>query len=121
MNQRATKRFRLRSRKDIKRVFEIGQRAADATMTLVAVPNQFGYSRVAVGVSSRHGNAVTRNRIRRLCREAFRLTRSQLPLGQDYMIIPRVGAQFSLAVLQASLKRLASRVAGRSDEGLDGP
>jgi len=111
MNHRATKRFRLCRRKDIQRVFDAGKRLTDATMVLIAAANDLGYSRLAVGVSTRHGKAVRRNRIKRLCREAFRLSRLQLPVGQDYVIIPRVGAAFSLTALQASLKKLAPRVA----------
>jgi len=118
MNQRATRRFRVRNRKDIQRLVGLGRRAADGTMTLVAVPNGLGHSRLAVGVSTRHGKAVRRNRIRRLCREAFRLTRSQLPQGRDYMIIPRVGAEFSLSRLQASLKALVRRAAGGGEGGM---
>ena len=93
MDHHASRTFRLRRRDDIKRLFKIGRRAADARMTLIAAPNEesAGRSRVMVAVSARHANAVRRNRAKRLCREAFRLTRGELPAGRDYAMLPRLG------------------------------
>ena len=90
-NQRSARRYRVRRRADIARIFDDGRRAADALLTLFAAPNGLDHSRAAFGVSKRHGNAVRRNRIRRVCREAFRLSREDLPTGWDFMIVPRAG------------------------------
>ena len=46
-------------------------------------------SRYALVVGKRWGNAVCRNRIRRLLREAFRLSRPDLPSGFDVILLPR--------------------------------
>ncbi len=111
MTQRASKTYRLTRRKDIDRVFASGARVNDHLLTLLAAPNELGHSRVGVGVSARHGPAVRRNRVKRLCREAFRLVRDDLPCGYDYMLIPRPGGQFTLEGLKRSLLSLAPRVA----------
>ena len=117
MDQRAGKAFRVTRRKDIELLFRQGRRAADGLLTLLAVPNELPHSRAGVAVGMRHGNAVARNRIRRLCREAFRLVRAELPAGWDYVMIARPGAEFTLSALQASLRRLAARVtAGGREE-----
>ncbi len=111
MGQGAGRKYRLKRRKDIARLFESGRRVSDAVVTLYAIENPTcDHARMGVGVSAKHGGAVVRNRIKRLCREAFRLTRGELPGGWDYVIVPRVGGQFTLERLRGSIKALGARV-----------
>ena len=107
----AGKQFRLKHRAEIARVFDHGRKRSDGLMTLIAARNDDGgQTRFAVLVSKRHGSAVARNRIKRLCREAFRLTLPELPAGWDYAILPRVGVKPTLRGLQNSLRTLAPKV-----------
>lgn len=110
MDQRAGRKYRLKRGKDISRVFDDGRRATDGLVTLLAATNGLPHSRAAVAVSTRHGKAVRRNRIKRVCREAFRTVRSELPAGRDYVIVPRVGRLPAPAELRESLKSLAARI-----------
>lgn len=102
---------RIKHREEISRVFEQGRKKSDAMMTLFGVANERGYSRFCVAVGSRFGGAVQRNRAKRLCREAFRLTRHELPAGWDFCVLPRAGAELTLEKLQRSLATLTRRVA----------
>jgi ribonuclease P protein component len=106
----AGKALRVTGRSDIARIFEHGLKVRDRLMTLAAVRRDgSGPSRGGVAVSSRHGGAVRRNRVKRLCREALRLVRGQLPRGWDFFIIPCAGVNLTLEGLQKSLVTLAAK------------
>ena len=117
MRHRAGKTYRLSRRTDISRVFDVGRQVRDERITLLAAANGLPNARLCVAVTKRHGPAVTRNHLKRLCREAFRLTRAELPRGHDYVILPRVGWAITLAGVQESLRALAPRVTAGGDEG----
>ncbi len=57
-------------------------------MALVMV-RQSGPTRLGITTTKKVGNAVRRNRIRRLIREAFRRGRMELPEGIDVVIIAK--------------------------------
>jgi ribonuclease P protein component len=66
-----------------------------------------------MSVSRKVGKATQRNRLRRLYREAFRLTRHSLPTGLDLVLIPRGAEEPSLAELKRSLAHLVTRLSQR--------
>lgn len=50
-------------------------------LILWARPNGLGHWRLGLSVGTRFGGAVQRNRMKRLLREAFRLSQHELPVG----------------------------------------
>jgi ribonuclease P protein component len=71
------------------------------------------HSRIGLSVSRRFGSAVRRNKIRRLYREAFRLSKVELPVGLDLVIVPRSNEIPTLDNLMRSFRTLAPKVANR--------
>ena len=111
MKQTLGKADRISKRGEITRIFRRGRSASDERLRLRVLANSLHRRRMAVAVSRRHGNAVRRNRIKRLCREAFRTCRADLPDSFDYILQPGVGAELNIETIQESLRKLAGRVA----------
>lgn len=106
------KSARLLAPAEFDRVFRQRCAASDHLMVLHAARGTTGQPRLGLVVSRKVGNAVRRNRWKRLLREAFRLTYQELP-HLDFAVIPRGNQPPELALLQESFRVLAARLAKR--------
>ncbi|RMG75396.1 MAG: ribonuclease P protein component [Chloroflexi bacterium] len=105
------KQLRLRRAKDFARLRQQGQTIRHPLMILSLLPNDLPYNRYGIITSKRLGNAVKRNRTRRLIREAVRLLHDGLKQGYDVVIITRhesVGKPYK--VIQEAVYQLFLRV-----------
>ncbi len=98
---------------DFERAFEARCTASDRLLVLYVLPNDLDHPRIGLAVGRRHGNAVQRNRLRRLLREAFRLEQHNLPAGFDYLLVPRGGGKATLEGCRQSLVQLAPQAVRR--------
>jgi ribonuclease P protein component len=101
----------LRRPADFKRVYDRRRSVSDGMLIVYACENRLPHLRLGLSVSRKFGGAVQRNRLRRLYREAFRLTRAEMPVGLDLVLIPRKAEPPSLEELKHSLPRLVKQVA----------
>ena len=110
---RFPKLAKLRSPREFARVYDGGRRAGDGVLLVFGAENGAGVTRVGLSVSRKHGGAVRRNVKKRRLREAFRLSRPDLPPGWDLILIPRHGDPAAVERYRASLLKLAGKLAGR--------
>ncbi|MBN2292748.1 MAG: ribonuclease P protein component [Pirellulales bacterium] len=109
-SERFQREYRIRSGLDFRRAYTRRCSAADGTIVLVGCENGLDHPRLGLSVSRKVGRAVVRNRWKRLIREAFRLSRHQLPDGVDFVVIPRLGIEPRLDSIRESLTCLAPLV-----------
>jgi ribonuclease P protein component len=80
---------KLRKNKSFQAVYKGGKSVSNRFLVLYMLPNQSSGNKVGFAAGKRLGNAVVRNRVKRMMREAFRLNRSSLPNGYDFILVGR--------------------------------
>ena len=83
------RQFHLRRSADFERVRTQGRVWRHPFLTLGVIPNGLSYNRFGFITGRRLGNAVTRNRVRRVLREIARLSMSKLKAGYDLTFVAR--------------------------------
>lgn len=87
-SKKLTPAQRVRSSDDFKRVYAARLSVRLPEITVAYAPNGLARTRLGLSVSTKNGNAVIRNRIKRVFRAAFRETRGVFPAGLDCVLIP---------------------------------
>jgi ribonuclease P protein component len=111
----------LRRPADFRRVYDRRRSASNDWLIVYGCENGLPHLRLGLSVSRKFGGAVQRNRLRRLYKEAFRLTRQEMPTGIDLVLIPRKKEAPALEELKRSLPRLVRQVARKLGQETSSP
>ena len=113
----------LRGSRDFEKVYRNGRRYDGTLMTAIVLPNKLSQNRFGITASRRAvGNAVLRNRARRLLRETFRLKKSSLSHLQeryDWVVnAKRRLPSFKLSATVEEFEKLVTRIAQQESDKL---
>ena len=112
---------RLTHRREFARVRDGRARVDLGPLSIFAVPNPLGRSRLGMSIGRRIGIAVRRNRLKRHLREAFRLERGGFPAAYDLLVTARPHEELPLegyrAILVEAIRRLHETWARRATRG----
>ena len=93
VNAKGSFRFRRKERitnpQDFRRVMKTGRKLHSKNFILFAKENEQKFHRLGVVVSKEVGPAANRNRIKRVCREFFRLHKNQIKGTLDIIILAK--------------------------------
>ena len=101
----------IKKSKEFSSVYKSGKSVADKYFVLYYRRNKLDYSRIGYSVSKKVGNAVVRNRIKRLLKETYRLNFDDFKIGYDFVFIARVRAKdIEYIEVEKSMKKLFGRI-----------
>jgi ribonuclease P protein component len=111
VSQSFSKADRILKRDDFKRVYEGGRKVHTRYFTAFILPNSGDGPRLGITATRKIGNAVERNRGRRLLREAFRKNKWLVPRGVDIVInVKRPLVEAGLSDIEGDFINLLERL-----------
>lgn len=107
----------LKDKKVFLRLYKKGQFTTCKEAAAYYLPNRMNINRFGITAGKKLGNAVTRNRAKRIIRSAYRQCESLLPAGYDIVIVAREGIKDKKSTdIEAFIKSRLSKEMGRKVE-----
>lgn len=91
-HQSLTKEEKLKKRWEFEKVYKQGKRYWNKNFAIYVLPNGMPRTRLGLTVSKKVGNSVQRNRVKRLIRESFRLSKEHIMSGYDIVVVAQKNA-----------------------------
>lgn len=110
---RAGKSFRLSSAEEFERVYARRLRQDLGWIIVHGAANELPRTRLGLSIGVRVGNATRRAKVKRMIREAFRLTRKDMPRGLDLVVSARAHDARPLADYKRAIAEEARRLASK--------
>ena len=112
INNKFPKHCRLLKKTDFDVVFNCKNSAADKNMIVYFKYNSLQYNRLGIVIGRKVGNAVKRNRFKRIVREAFRKSDFSMFESFDIVVLPRkpLNTELSSIEIEESFTFLIPRV-----------
>ncbi len=83
----------LRNNADFRKTYRQGLSYSNRRFVVYVRKNGLDHNRVGISTSRKYGNAVQRNRIKRILKELYRAYESNIAVGRDLVFIPRIGSR----------------------------
>ncbi|TLS35130.1 ribonuclease P protein component [Pseudalkalibacillus caeni] len=105
------KQYRIKKNSEFQAVFQKGRSAANRQFVLYVLErSDQEHFRLGLSVSKKVGNAVTRNRVKRLVKEAFHQMEEDIKVPFDFVVIARKPAvDLDFEMVKSSLKHVLKR------------
>ncbi|WP_078543252.1 ribonuclease P protein component [Litchfieldia alkalitelluris] len=104
------KEYRIKKNKEFQSVFQHGKSTANRQFVVYVLQNELEHFRIGLSVSKKIGNAVVRNRVKRLVRQFFLEHKELVDQNKDYVIIARKPvAEMDYAEVRSSLQHVLKR------------
>ncbi len=100
----------LKKNREFKKVFSKGKSIVEKLLVVYFYKNESLYNRIGIVVNKKVGNAVVRNRVKRVIKECYRSYGINLKKGFDIVIVARVRASdASYSDINNAIKRLLKK------------
>lgn len=99
--------YRLKRKSDFDKLFSKGKKAYSRSLTMLYFPSED--FRIGYSVSKKHGNAVKRNRIKRLLRASAREAFKDLNKNYRIVIMPKVRDDYSFEKFLSEMNYLKKK------------
>jgi ribonuclease P protein component len=79
----------IKKNNEFKKIYKKGKSVAGRYIVVYVFNNRLSVNRIGITVSKKLGNAVKRNRVKRIIKEAYRLNQHRFKTGYDIIIVGR--------------------------------